>query len=146
MHASVRYNCRVIFLNGKILLIRPKMYLANDGNYREMRWFSPWTRLKQVVSHKLPCFVQEVLSQESAPFGDGVISIGEYGFILKFLMFYSTCIGTELCEELFTPSRYSKIYYEINLKVRILTCLWLALRYLQMGVHRIMNSGNCIQG
>ena len=22
--------------------IRPKIYLANDGNYREMRWFTPW--------------------------------------------------------------------------------------------------------
>lgn len=28
----------------KILLIRPKMALANEGNYRELRWFTPWTR------------------------------------------------------------------------------------------------------
>ena len=27
---------------GKIVGIRPKIYLANDGNYREMRWFTPW--------------------------------------------------------------------------------------------------------
>lgn len=27
---------------GKIIGIRPKIYLANDGNYREMRWFTPW--------------------------------------------------------------------------------------------------------
>jgi NAD+ synthase (glutamine-hydrolysing) len=38
-HRNVRYNCRVICLNGKILLIRPKMWLANDGNYREMRQY-----------------------------------------------------------------------------------------------------------
>jgi NAD+ synthase (glutamine-hydrolysing) len=31
------YNCRVLALNGKVLLIRPKMALANDGNYREAR-------------------------------------------------------------------------------------------------------------
>jgi len=28
----------------KILLIRPKMLLANYGNNREFRWFSPWSR------------------------------------------------------------------------------------------------------
>jgi predicted amidohydrolase len=33
MHKNVSYNCRVIIHNGKILLIRPKMWLANDGNY-----------------------------------------------------------------------------------------------------------------
>jgi NAD+ synthase (glutamine-hydrolysing) len=36
-HRGVRYSCRIICLNGKILLIRPKMWLANDGNYFEMR-------------------------------------------------------------------------------------------------------------
>ena len=30
--------------NRKILLIRPKMVLANDGNYRELRWFVPWMK------------------------------------------------------------------------------------------------------
>uniref|UniRef100_A0A8C7YEP3 Glutamine-dependent NAD(+) synthetase n=1 Tax=Oryzias sinensis TaxID=183150 RepID=A0A8C7YEP3_9TELE len=44
MHHNVRYNCRVLFLNRKILLIRPKMLMANSGVYREMRWFSPWNR------------------------------------------------------------------------------------------------------
>ena len=39
MHKSVRYNCRVFLLNRKIVLIRPKLFLANDGNYRETRWF-----------------------------------------------------------------------------------------------------------
>lgn len=28
----------------KILLIRPKMALANEGNYQELRWFTPWAR------------------------------------------------------------------------------------------------------
>lgn len=39
------YNCRVIILNKKIVLIRPKKVLAIDGNYREQRWFSPWTKV-----------------------------------------------------------------------------------------------------
>ena len=36
MHRNNRFNCRIIALDGKILFIRPKLYLANDGNYREM--------------------------------------------------------------------------------------------------------------
>lgn len=36
-HKNVRYNCRIISYNKEILLIRPKLHLANDGNYREMR-------------------------------------------------------------------------------------------------------------
>ncbi|XP_010786482.1 glutamine-dependent NAD(+) synthetase-like, partial [Notothenia coriiceps] len=44
MHHNVRYNCRVLFLNRKILLIRPKMLMANYGLYREIRWFSHWNQ------------------------------------------------------------------------------------------------------
>ena len=44
MHKNVRYNCRVFVLDGKLLLIRPKMALASDGNYREHRWFTAWER------------------------------------------------------------------------------------------------------
>ncbi|RUP44369.1 carbon-nitrogen hydrolase [Jimgerdemannia flammicorona] len=76
MHKTFKYNCRVIVLNGKILLIRPKMYLANDGNYREMRFFTPWIQ-KRVIT---------------VPFGDAVIATTD------------TCIGVETCEELFTPN------------------------------------------
>lgn len=32
-HKNSNYNCRVIIHNGKIVLIRPKMWMANDGNY-----------------------------------------------------------------------------------------------------------------
>lgn len=35
-----------ILLRRKILLIRPKMQMANNGNYRELRWFSPWNHLR----------------------------------------------------------------------------------------------------
>lgn len=34
IHRGVRYNCRVFALNRRLLLIRPKMNLADDGNYR----------------------------------------------------------------------------------------------------------------
>ncbi|XP_038125148.1 glutamine-dependent NAD(+) synthetase [Cyprinodon tularosa] len=92
MHHNVRYNCRVIFLNRKILLIRPKMLMANHGNYREMRWFSPWSRLRHVEEYFLPRMIQEVTGQDTVPFGDCVLSTKD------------TCIGTEICAELWNPN------------------------------------------
>ncbi|KAJ2122024.1 glutamine-dependent NAD(+) synthetase [Coemansia sp. RSA 720] len=91
LHRNARYNCRVIILNGKIVLIRPKLYLANDGNYREMRWFVGWTRLAQTEDFVLPLFIGRITGQRSVMFGDALIST------------WDTCVGIELCEELFTP-------------------------------------------
>lgn len=31
MHRGCRYNSRAIILDGKLLCLRPKIYLANDG-------------------------------------------------------------------------------------------------------------------
>ena len=49
MHRNVTYNCRVAFFNGQIIMIRPKMILCDDGNYRESRWFTAWTRKQEVT-------------------------------------------------------------------------------------------------
>ncbi|KAG7093662.1 glutamine-dependent NAD(+) synthetase [Marasmius oreades] len=92
VHKDVIYNCRVIIYNKKILLIRPKMWLANDGNYRELRFFTPWTRYRQWQDHKLPKIIQALTGQDKVPFGDAVISTQD------------TCIGVEMCEEMFTPA------------------------------------------
>ncbi|XP_041578150.1 glutamine-dependent NAD(+) synthetase isoform X3 [Vulpes lagopus] len=91
LHRNVRYNCRVIFLNRRILLIRPKMALANEGNYRELRWFTPWSRSRQTEEYFLPRMIQDVTKQETVPFGDAVLATRD------------TCIGSEICEELWTP-------------------------------------------
>jgi NAD+ synthase (glutamine-hydrolysing) len=110
VHKNVIYNCRVIIHNCKILLIRPKMWLANDGNYRELRYFTAWAKHRQVEDHYLPRMISKITGQVGAslsihriptlspykdkvPFGDAVISTKD------------TCIGVELCEELFTPAR-----------------------------------------
>nr|XP_023675539.1 glutamine-dependent NAD(+) synthetase isoform X1 [Paramormyrops kingsleyae] len=90
-HRNVRYNCRVIFLNKKILLIRPKLSLANYGNNREFRWFSPWNKSRCVEEYFLPRMIQDVTGQETVPFGDGVLSTKD------------TCIGSEICAELWNP-------------------------------------------
>lgn len=63
VHKNVTYNCRVIVFDGKILLIRPKMWLANDGNYRELRFFTPWTKYRQTEEHFLPRIIKELTGQ-----------------------------------------------------------------------------------
>lgn len=62
MHKSVKYNCRLIIADGKIVLIRPKMYLANDGNYREMRYFAPWPP-KKIEQYYLPRMISKITGQ-----------------------------------------------------------------------------------
>ncbi|XP_002740923.3 glutamine-dependent NAD(+) synthetase-like [Saccoglossus kowalevskii] len=90
MHKNVLYNCRVIFLNKKILLIRPKIDLCNSGNYRELRWFKGWAKKRVVEDYYLPRMITKITGQRTVSFGDGVIST------------LDTCIGSEICEELWT--------------------------------------------
>ncbi|ORX33566.1 hypothetical protein BD324DRAFT_639339 [Kockovaella imperatae] len=92
VHKSSTYNCRVIIHNGKIVMIRPKMWMANDGNYRELRFFTPWSKHRQVEQHPLPAMVRAITGQTTVPFGDAVVATED------------TVIGVELCEELFTPA------------------------------------------
>ncbi|XP_046583334.1 LOW QUALITY PROTEIN: glutamine-dependent NAD(+) synthetase-like [Haliotis rubra] len=92
MHKNVSYNCRVIFCNKKVLLIRPKKHLCNDGNYREPRWFTAWRKHRVLEDHFLPRIIQNITGQSTVSFGDGVLST------------LDTCIGSEICEELWTPA------------------------------------------
>lgn len=66
---SERYNCQVLCLNRQIIMIRPKMWLANDGNYRELRWFTAWKHNDQLVNFHLPNEVSKAINQDSVPFG-----------------------------------------------------------------------------
>ncbi|KAG8373105.1 hypothetical protein BUALT_Bualt12G0136000 [Buddleja alternifolia] len=88
---SKRYNCQVLCLNRKIVMIRPKMWLANDGNYRELRWFTAWKQKEHLEDFLLPSDISEALSQTTVPFG--------YGYI----QFLDTAVAAEVCEELFSP-------------------------------------------
>ncbi|KAK7107921.1 glutamine-dependent NAD(+) synthetase-like [Littorina saxatilis] len=91
MHKNVAYNCRVIFYNKNILLIRPKMMLCDDGCYRESRWFTAWKREREVEDYYLPRMLREVTGQSTVPIGDGVIAT------------LDTCFAPEICEELWNP-------------------------------------------
>eukprot|EP01035_Chromulina_nebulosa_P025859 gene25859-33799_t len=96
MHNNVRYNCRVFILNRQIVLIRPKIYLADDGNYREKRFFASWDRNDSATlyDHVLSDALREATypSQEVAPIGIGIIRTQE------------TLLASEICEELWTAN------------------------------------------
>ncbi|OAK96376.1 glutamine-dependent NAD(+) synthetase with GAT domain-containing protein [Phaeosphaeriaceae sp. SRC1lsM3a] len=95
MHNGNRFNSRVIALNGKILLIRPKLFLANSGNYREMRHFIPWNRPQYVEEYylrELPEACMKLQGSRTVPIGDGLITAND------------CTLGFETCEELFCPA------------------------------------------
>ncbi|XP_034487936.1 glutamine-dependent NAD(+) synthetase isoform X2 [Drosophila innubila] len=92
MHHNVAYNCRVAFFNRKLLLIRPKMAMCDDGNYRETRWFTAWTKALKTEEYLLPLLITQHTGQQTVPFGDAVIETRD------------TCIGYEICEELWNVS------------------------------------------
>jgi NAD+ synthase (glutamine-hydrolysing) len=91
-HHNIRYNCRIYAYNRKIILIRPKMWLAGDGNYYEGRWFTPWAKARYVEEYYLERIVGNITGQTTVPIGDAILST------------YDSCIGAETCEELFTPN------------------------------------------
>lgn len=70
-----------------------------DGNYREMRYFTPWQRLGEVEDYYLEQIVGKITGQYKVPFGDAVISTKD------------TCVGLETCEELFTPDGYAPYFH-----------------------------------
>jgi NAD+ synthase (glutamine-hydrolysing) len=72
IHKGTLYNCRVFCLNQEILLIRPKLHMADGNNYRENRWFYPW-RQTGLDEHVLPTVIQNVIGQRTVKIGDAVI-------------------------------------------------------------------------
>ncbi|OIW35238.1 glutamine-dependent NAD(+) synthetase with GAT domain-containing protein [Coniochaeta ligniaria NRRL 30616] len=91
MHRGCRYNCRAIILDGKLLCLRPKIFLANDGNFRENRFFTPWNRPRYVEKYNLPPLLSQNQGTRQVPIGDVILSLND------------TTLSAETCEELFTP-------------------------------------------
>ena len=96
-YRNLRLNCRILALDGKILLIRPKLWLANDGNYRlatfqrlppagnlaklqpflrEMRYFTPW-REGLCEDFILPRSMQPRQGAVRVPIGDMILSTAD---------------------------------------------------------------------
>jgi NAD+ synthase (glutamine-hydrolysing) len=100
VYKSARYNCRVFVLDGRILLIRPKTLMADDGNYREGRYFTAWTAQSSadcgvsgfdLDGFVLPPIIARVTGQSTAPFGVAILDCAD------------ASIGSETCEEMFSP-------------------------------------------
>ena len=90
-HNGVFYNCRVLVFDNKIVLIRPKIAMADDGNYRESRWFTPWKKGYLLEDFILPNYVQKILNQEKTKIGVGIIR------------FLDCSYAPEICEEMWMP-------------------------------------------
>ena len=115
---GVRYNCRLVYINKRIVLIRPKTVLANDHNYREQRWFTGYKSNGEVDSIELPKCVQKVCSnQRSAPFGLGFLKLAD-----------NIRVGYEICEELWAPQSVaidqSLIQKKLKIRIYIFTQLY----------------------
>lgn len=93
LFGGTRYNCRILVRDRKILLIRPKTAMADQGNYRESRYFTSYRgKMGQTEKLVLPTVFREKFHQATAPFG------------LKYIVFGDgTSVGCESCEELWTP-------------------------------------------
>jgi NAD+ synthase (glutamine-hydrolysing) len=95
LYGGVRYNCRVLCYERKLLLVRPKIALADNGNYRESRYFTAYRRNPNQPREELllPKFVQDALGgQRTVPFGLGFVQTND-----------GVRLGCESCEELWTP-------------------------------------------
>lgn len=94
IHNDVHYNTNIFISNKKIILIRPKINLADDGNYREARWFTSWPKDKYETfnythnGEKLSC-----------PIGIGIINSN------------NVRISVEMCEELWIPDNMNYQLY-----------------------------------
>mmetsp|Transcript_9120 Transcript_9120/g.19096 ORF Transcript_9120/g.19096 Transcript_9120/m.19096 type:complete len:805 (+) Transcript_9120:53-2467(+) len=96
LHGGVRYNCRVICKDRRVLLVRPKCALADNGNYREGRYFTAYrapakgSGMETILLPREPFFTE--YHQRSAPFGLHHLQCSD-----------SATLGCESCEELWTP-------------------------------------------
>ena len=100
------YNCRVLLLNNKIIAIRPKTILANNGNYRENRWFTAWDDPVHSCWFKLPLILRELTKQDYVPFGSNLVvdlQLSSRPTDQQFGNTSSIRIGFEICEELWNP-------------------------------------------
>lgn len=90
--AGLIYNCSIYTYNGKLIMIKPKLILADDGNYRESRWFTPWEMTARILKVQVPACITEATGQTEVLFGNFILRTSD-GYL----------IGTETCEELWAP-------------------------------------------
>jgi NAD+ synthase (glutamine-hydrolysing) len=95
IHYDVRYNTNIFIANKKIILIRPKINLADDGNYREARWFTAWPKDKYEIFN----YIDINGNNQECPIGIGIINCN------------NILISAEICEELWAPDNMNYQLY-----------------------------------
>ncbi|KAL8437571.1 hypothetical protein Efla_000434 [Eimeria flavescens] len=86
-----QYNCRVLLLNRRVLLVRPKCVLVDEGGYRESRYFAAWSVHRGLQELQLPAAVSKLTGQLTAPIGVALLRCRD------------SLLGFECCEELWGP-------------------------------------------
>ena len=96
IYNNLLYNCNIVVLNKKILLIRPKMMLSDSGNYHEGRYFTAWpATMTELESFLLPEVIQKIIGQTTVPIGNAIIQTKD------------TEIGIAMYEELLQMNPFS---------------------------------------
>ena len=95
-----RYNCRIFCLDKKIILIRPKIILAEGSNFNENRYFVGWgyDNIEIIEEYKLNDEISRITGQIYVPFGVAIIQTDDLS------------IAAEVCVESLTPFKISNIY------------------------------------
>ena len=104
-----RYNCRVVCHNRTIVWIRPKTHMADDGNYRESRYFTAYdcgdgsgSTGSKTKMYSLPYWVRDQLRAGGVPDHPSSVPLGGAGSYLR--TDDGVAIGCESCEELWVPN------------------------------------------
>ncbi len=81
---GITYNCVAVCVDGKILGITAKQFLANDGVHYEPRWFTAWKPGEKISLN---------IENELIPFGDITYDL------------FGVHTGFEICEDAWRPDR-----------------------------------------
>jgi NAD+ synthase (glutamine-hydrolysing) len=84
MHRGVMYNAVCMAVDGKVIGLVAKRFLAGDGVHYEPRWFKPWPAGKSI---------QWKHDGQTYPLGDLVFEVG------------GLRVGFEICEDAWVPGR-----------------------------------------
>lgn len=108
-----RYNYQVLCLNRKIVMIRPKMCLANDGNYRELRWSTAWNKEIILKTFFFQVILLRLCLRKPCPFGYGYVQFLDTYALMSFefdFIFSRLCLKILL---IFTYSNYNSCLYSL---------------------------------
>ena len=78
------YNTAAFLVDGRVVAIAAKEYLAGDGVHYEPRWFRPWTAGRVTEAR---------VGDALVPFGDVLLDLG------------GVRVGAEICEDAWGPDR-----------------------------------------